>query len=1072
MLNLSDIQASDCNQNRHPDSICGAAAFDNMDASGVSSDTKDGSKLSNAGGATDESERTQQAALEAEIALFEAKIHKLTDALAIRKRKLNSLRPIHGLPPEIVAHIFTLLDARMWEDSTSFYKWIKATQFCFRWRAIALQSATLWSHIVVPPSLQWTAELLKRAGDCPLTIVDTHLPLSGAKSASLRLIMEQLPRVVELRATSNSVIVRRILERPRGQKFSAVPLDISVRVQQSQDVTISREEMSPTRSLQHIELRGWEKIWRSLMPLSGLKSIKIGNWGPLTRCMLIWLSSLPQLEILELDNTGHCFDKPEPGLQPITLSRLLRLRVVAEAAECVHVLKYVSFPLSTHIALVVTDSDFAVNDLCSMLTSKVAYSDKWLLIVRKSFSGAVHVVGGVHPFTFRYARQSRNVFGDMTFPWSAFHITFRARTFTPDNLASFCGGLHLDSVHSLYVRGKCFDSPWQWTKAFAKMDDVKALAIRPLGTYTATVEASLQRPAPGSGSQYLFPHLRRLRIMKLSQDDMYATREGSKLDGSALASILAQRRQNNVGIRKIHEWRPMHDGEMSYKRRKKAAAKRRIDFYSFRLDLTSTNWMLELLRRSGRIALSVTADFPLDPTPTLNRHSAWLASLRLVLRELPRIRELRIHAAGDVLESSLAAVDGGPTKMERLELANVGGLVDQEALKHSLSKLLANERARALRRLELTEFPYCWGDAVSFLSLRHLQLICAPESTSKPSIPELLERLSVLSTLETLRMEHVVHPLPESSEEPPVKRQTVKLPRLRYLRLAGRMIDNANILNHLHLPVDVVVSVSVSTDEDVNQHSDVLALAITAKVSDAKPICGLVMRDEGPLCFHARMLLYNMDILPPHVCDESIHADYSSTLAGAQLEIEFEETWTAWNTMAVICRQLPLTDIRSLEISGRLSTTAATEWNTIAVQMDHLTSMKVCGSVGEMFLRASIPEEVDIPDNSPLPALRDLHLHNVMCRDTHLYDNPHDDIMRPQLDPDSNVLYLWLVDRHRRGAKVDRVAVQACRNIDRKDVRLCKQFVDTLSWDRYVDIVDTATFLKRAGVYDSDSDDY
>lgn len=486
----------------------------------------------------------------------------------------------------------------------------------------------------------------------------------------------------------------------------------------------------------------------------------------------------------------------------------------------------------------------------------------------------------------------------------------------------------------------------------------------------------------------------------------------------------------------------------------------------------STDWMLELLRRSGRVALSVTANFSLDPTPTLDRHSAWLASLRLVLREFPRIKELRIHAAGDVLESCLAAVDGGPTKMERLELANVGGLVDQEALKHSLSKLLANEHARALRRLELTEFPYCWGDAVSFLSLRHLQLICAPESTSKPSIPELLERLSVLSTLETLRIEHVVHPFPESTEEPPVKRQTVKLPRLRYFRLAGRMIDNVNILNHVHLPVDVVVSVSVSTDEDVNQHSDVLALAIIAKVSVAKPICGLVMRDEGPFGFHARMLLYNMDILPPHVCDESIHADYSSTLAGAQLEIEFEETWTAWKTMAVICRQLPLTDIRSLEISGRLSTTAATEWKTIAVQMDHLRSMKVCGSVGEMFLRASIPEEVGIPDNSPLPALRDLHLHNVMCRDTHLYDNPHDDIMRPQLDPDSNVLYLWLVDRHRRGAKVDRVAVQACRNIDRKDVRLCKQFVDTLSWDRYVDIVDTATFLKRAGVYDSDSDDY
>lgn len=414
-----------------------------MSTSGVSSEPEVGSKLSNADGATDESERTQ-AALEAEIALFEAKIHELSDALVIRKRKLNSLRPIYGLPPEIVAHIFMLLDARMREDSTSFYKWINATQVCSHWRAIALQSAKLWSHIVVPPSLRWTTELLKRAGDCLLTIVDTHLPLSGAKSASLRLIMEQLPRVVELRASSNSVIVRRILERPQGQKFSAVPLDISVRVQQSQDVTISHEEMSPTRSLQCIELRGWERTWRSLMPLSGLRSIKIKNGGPLTRYMHNWLSSLPQLEILELDSTGQCFYKQEPGLQPIAFSRLLRLRVIAQAAECVHVLKHISFPLSTQIALVVNDSDFAVDDLSSILASKVACSNKWVLMLRKSFSGVVEVVGGVHRFTFKKAHQSQNFYGNMKYPWSAFHITFRAQAFTPDNLASFCGGMSMD----------------------------------------------------------------------------------------------------------------------------------------------------------------------------------------------------------------------------------------------------------------------------------------------------------------------------------------------------------------------------------------------------------------------------------------------------------------------------------------------------------------------------------------------------------------------------------------------------------------------------------------------------
>src|SRR5712671_178684 len=82
----------------------------------------------------------------------------------------NMLVPISILPAEILARIFHFSASSEQPYSRSL-GWIHVTHVCRRWRQIALDDSTLWTHFSTSPrNKEWIAERLSRARNSPLVI--------------------------------------------------------------------------------------------------------------------------------------------------------------------------------------------------------------------------------------------------------------------------------------------------------------------------------------------------------------------------------------------------------------------------------------------------------------------------------------------------------------------------------------------------------------------------------------------------------------------------------------------------------------------------------------------------------------------------------------------------------------------------------------------------------------------------------------------------------------------------------------------------------------------------------------
>ncbi|KAF8662746.1 hypothetical protein AX16_001104 [Volvariella volvacea WC 439] len=83
-------------------------------------------------------------------------------------------------------------------DASFIYSWIPVTQFCARWRSVALECPELWAHIWAI-NLSWFTAFLERSKDQPLHF-DTWRGRSGddAYDSMIRLIAENMHRVYSL----------------------------------------------------------------------------------------------------------------------------------------------------------------------------------------------------------------------------------------------------------------------------------------------------------------------------------------------------------------------------------------------------------------------------------------------------------------------------------------------------------------------------------------------------------------------------------------------------------------------------------------------------------------------------------------------------------------------------------------------------------------------------------------------------------------------------------------------------------------------------------------------------------
>ena len=94
-------------------------------------------------------------------------ISRLEEIVVSLKRHRNSLSPIGRLPDDILGNIFTqyCLDAR------SLSKYHIVTDFCSRWRSVALDTPSVWSRIVLTSASPWLVDtVLCRSKATEITI--------------------------------------------------------------------------------------------------------------------------------------------------------------------------------------------------------------------------------------------------------------------------------------------------------------------------------------------------------------------------------------------------------------------------------------------------------------------------------------------------------------------------------------------------------------------------------------------------------------------------------------------------------------------------------------------------------------------------------------------------------------------------------------------------------------------------------------------------------------------------------------------------------------------------------------
>ncbi|EPQ57323.1 hypothetical protein GLOTRDRAFT_137673 [Gloeophyllum trabeum ATCC 11539] len=105
---------------------------------------------------------------------LDKKIRQRINELSQLRSQRNELAPVSKLPPEVLAHIFSIcsiLEPFVIQPpyGTPLHSWFKVTQVCKHWREVALNCAPLW-HRIEFSAPKWTVEMLRRSKNAPIVV--------------------------------------------------------------------------------------------------------------------------------------------------------------------------------------------------------------------------------------------------------------------------------------------------------------------------------------------------------------------------------------------------------------------------------------------------------------------------------------------------------------------------------------------------------------------------------------------------------------------------------------------------------------------------------------------------------------------------------------------------------------------------------------------------------------------------------------------------------------------------------------------------------------------------------------
>lgn len=283
--------------------------------------------------------------------------------MADLKSQSNACLEVSRLPDELFEEVFW---QTVFQPGGS-KNVVRTSHVCRRWRAVALRSPRLWSHITwtegPPPTLDGLHAFLRRSHPSPLTVALRenrgfwNLNDAGELVAKylFSIILRELPRMRSLTlGNSNRALLRSQLPKPPALLLQHIRIDVESCENVEADATALLAHFS---SLQFVEASCFFPCQvLSLAQPTVTKFVlrnpwKIQSMVPPSSQLLGLLRQMPYLEDLEWDVQSIPSRHSEFGSPAVILSRLRKIKLMGRVDNLIELLHGLRIPSSANVQI-------------------------------------------------------------------------------------------------------------------------------------------------------------------------------------------------------------------------------------------------------------------------------------------------------------------------------------------------------------------------------------------------------------------------------------------------------------------------------------------------------------------------------------------------------------------------------------------------------------------------------------------------------------------------------------------------------------------------------------------------
>ena len=253
--------------------------------------------------------------------------------------------------------------------------WVTITHVCSLWRLVALDHCTLWTHHRFNLGLEWTTEMLRRAGGAPLelTFSEQVIPYPPSEDNVANVIPQLLHRAstltIEKKACTSAVLDTLTLP---------APLMRSLTISASRLVVLPQSLFGDiVPNLHHLFLSNALPTWTSAA-LTCLKSLSITLDRDTDACNMPsyadLFNALQTMQNLESLFLADCIPSdPCHFEQKVQLPKLRCLLLSCDVPRFRQVLEHLDFPPETIVSGTCTTVDISGKQFCDILPLMLSY---------------------------------------------------------------------------------------------------------------------------------------------------------------------------------------------------------------------------------------------------------------------------------------------------------------------------------------------------------------------------------------------------------------------------------------------------------------------------------------------------------------------------------------------------------------------------------------------------------------------------------------------------------------------------------------------------------------------------